>query len=52
MKKLLKEMKTYIEIMEVDSDAAFGFSRSLKKLIEEGAMPELYNKVCKYITKN
>lgn len=43
---ILKEMKDYIELREVESVGEFGGGESLEELLEDRNMPELYYKIC------
>ena len=44
---LMNEMKEYIENVAVRLDGEFGKGRSLKEIILDDNMPELYKKICK-----
>lgn len=46
-KKLLKEIIKYIEEVEVQIDGEWGSCRSLKELVKDEDMPNLYNKLVK-----
>jgi hypothetical protein len=52
MKKLLEEIKEYIEKTEVNMDCEWGECRDLEAMIADNSMPELYNKVCEYLKKH
>ena len=52
MKKLLEDMKKYIEDMEVDADQEWGSARALSKLIADNAMPEIYSRVLVELSKH
>jgi hypothetical protein len=48
-KELLIQIKEYIEKWEHEKDNEWGDCRSLEKIIQDGDMPELYNRICKLI---
>lgn len=43
--KFLHNVREYIERMEVDAEGEWGLGRTLKELIEQKCMPEIYNEV-------
>ena len=45
LKKLLEDVKEYIEETEVTIDGEWGSCRDLEELQEQGLMPELYARV-------
>lgn len=45
LRKLLEDVKEYIEGTEVQIDGEWGSCRDLEELQEQGAMPELYARV-------
>jgi hypothetical protein len=51
IKKLLEDVKGYIENAERIEDGEWGSSRSVEQIISDGDMPELYNQVIQAISK-
>lgn len=49
--ELLKEMKKYIEMWEVENLNEWGGGGTLEDLLEDEEMPELYYKICKLLDK-
>ena len=50
-KKLLKEIKTYIEESELRDEAEFGYGKNLEALIKENLMPDVYYKIILILNK-